>query len=171
MKTLKFKKMRDTAIAPEFKTEGAVAMDFYASLDGLKENTQGLGDKELVILPGVTVPVPLGVAVALEPGYEMRIRPRSSMLLKGVRASIEVFSELFVDGDEKVGTIDSDYRGELHAIILNMSETPIVIEEGDRICQGVITKVECPGSGLKLEEVNELDVTERNDGKFGSTDR
>lgn len=162
---LKLKKMRHTAILPEFKTDGAVAMDFYASLEGLKPGTKGLGDREFVLLPGEIVAIPLGVAVQLEPGHELRIRPRSSMLLKGVSmASYDLFED-----EEKSGTIDTDYRGEVHAILHNTSTKAFIISEGSRVCQGIITKVECPGSGLEMELVEELDQTERGDKGFGHT--
>lgn len=139
-------------------------MDFYASLDGLAPNTRGISDRELTILPGEIIAIPLGVAIQLEPGYEMRIRPRSSILLKGIMLAT------FDDDDEKVGTIDSDYRGEVHAIFQNLSRTSFVLAEGDRICQGVITKVECPANGLVIKEVDELDSTLRGEKRFGHTD-
>lgn len=161
---LKVKKIRHTAIIPQFKTKGAVAMDFYASLDGLKETTRGLGDRELTILPGEIIAIPLGVAVQLEDGYEMRIRPRSSIMLKGI--AIATF-----DDEERAGTIDSDYRGEVHAILQNLARVPFVLADGDRICQGIISRVECPANGLIINEVDELDSTLRGEKRFGHTDK
>ena len=162
---IKIKKIRNTAIVPEFKTEGAVAMDFHASLDGMKQGTRGLGDREYVLLPRASMPIPLGIAVQLEPGYEMRIRPRSSILLQGVTiATLDAF-----DDEGFAGTIDSDYRGELHAILHNLSDKPFVIADGQRICQGVISRVECLANGLEMELVDELDPTERGEKRFGHT--
>lgn len=149
---LKIKKLRDTAIIPEFKTEGSAGMDFYANLDGIEK-----GLVEYVVMPGEIKKIPLGVAVELEIGYEIQVLNRSGITLKGVIIH--------------VGTGDSDYRGELHAIVHNLSMRAFVIENGDRICQGVIRKIECPHNGLEVEIVDELSQTSRGENGFGSTGR
>lgn len=159
---LNVKRVRPNAKISQFKTEGAVAMDFYASLEGVPANTRGMSDRELTILPGEVIAIPLGVAIQLEPGYEMRIRPRSSIMLRGI--IIATF-----DDEEKAGTIDSDYRGEVHAIFQNYSKVPFVLSEGERVCQGIISRVECPANGLVIKEVDELDSTERGEKRFGHT--
>ena len=147
---LKIKRMRNTAIAPQYKTEGAAGMDFHASLDGIEP-----GLKEFVIMPGEIKKVPLGIALQLEPGYEIQVLNRSGITMEKVIIH--------------VGTGDSDYRGELHAMIHNLSTRAFVIEDGDRICQGVIRQIVCPLNGLEVEYVDELDETERGDKGFGST--
>lgn len=166
MKALPYKRMRATAKAPEFKTEGSVAMDFYASIDGMEPGTKGLGNGEFILLPGEIVALPLGVAIQLEPGYEMRIRPRSNVILRGIKVSTYL---IYDDSEEENGTIDSDYRGEVHALLNNTSSRAFIIEEGDRVCQGVITRVECPANGLTTYEVTELEPSERGEGRFGHT--
>ena len=147
---LKIKKMRETAILPSYKTEGAAGMDFHASLDGIEE-----GLNEYVVMPGEIVKIPLGVAVQLETGYEIQVLNRSGITMSGVIVH--------------VGTGDSDYRGELNAMVHNLSTRAFVIENGDRICQAVIREVITPQNGLEVEYVDELDPTERGEKGFGST--
>lgn len=147
---LKIKKLRDTAIVPEFKTEGAAGMDFYANLDGIEK-----GLVEFIVMPGEIKKIPLGIAVELEPGYEIQVLNRSGITMRGVIIH--------------VGTGDSDYRGELHAMVHNLGTRAFVVENGDRICQGVIRRVETPANGLEIEIVDELSETVRGDKGFGST--
>jgi dUTP pyrophosphatase len=100
--------------------------------------------------------VPTGLAVAIEPGYEGQVRPRSGLAVKhGVTCL------------NSPGTVDSDYRGELKVCLINHGAEPFVVRNGERIAQMVIAKV----VRAELEEVASLDTTARGDGGFGSTGR
>lgn len=155
---LKIKKVRNTGIIPKFETEHAAGMDFHASLDGIPNTEMGKGDREFVLMPKQWQAIPLGVAVQLEPGYELQIRPRSGLAKNHGIGMVN-----------SPGTIDADYTGEVHAILINYSSRPFVITEGMRICQGVINAIETTSTGLVIEEVEELDETERGSNGFGHT--
>lgn len=128
---------------PEKKTEGASCFDCYARVDC---NT--------VFVPmGHRVKVALGFSLELPDGYEAVIRPRSGLSSIGV--------------DCKIGTIDSDYRGEVCAIISNVACMDLAIKDGDRICQMKIQK----SDRFKLVEKKELTETLRGSNGFGSTGR
>jgi dUTP pyrophosphatase len=104
--------------------------------------------------PGERGLVPTGVSIALPPGYEAQVRPRSGLALKqGIVLP------------NSPGTIDADYRGEIKVIVLNLGDSPFTIEPGDRIAQMVVATV----SRVEWAEVGQLDETERNEGGFGST--
>ena len=126
---------------PEYKTEGSVGADCYARIAG-----------RLLLGPGETYTIPLGFAVEIPKGYEMQIRPRSGLASKN---KINVI----------LGTIDSDYRGEVGAIFWNCGDKDFEINDGDRIAQAVITPV------IKAEWhlTDKLSETERGKGGFGST--
>jgi dUTP pyrophosphatase len=96
--------------------------------------------------------IPTGLYMQIPEGYEAQIRPRSGLALK---RGLTVLNT--------PGTIDSDYRGEVGVILINMSSEPQTISSGERICQMVIAKHECP----VVEEVDSLDETERGAGGFG----
>ena len=98
--------------------------------------------------------IPTGLFIELPKGYEAQIRPRSGLAIKQGITCLN-----------SPGTIDSDYRGEIKIILINLSGAEQVIEPGDRIAQMIIQKVE---RGV-LKEVKELVVTERNEGGFGHT--
>ena len=98
--------------------------------------------------------VPTGVAIELEPGYEAQIRPRSGLALK---QGIGILNS--------PGTIDTGYRGEIVAILMNFSDSEFVIEKGDRVCQIAIR----PVPNVELEEVEELSGSERSSRGFGSS--
>jgi dUTP pyrophosphatase len=98
--------------------------------------------------------IPTGIFIALPKGFEAQIRPRSGLALK---KGITVLNT--------PGTIDADYRGEICAIIVNLSADDFVIEDGERICQMVITRHET----AEWIEVDTLDKTERGEGGFGHT--
>lgn len=127
---------------PVYKTKGASCADCYARLEG-KDFT--------VIFPNERELIPLGFALELPEGYEAVIRPRSGMMSKGI--------------DEAIGTIDSDYRGEVRACIINNTTQRIKIYNGDRICQMKIQE----SQQFNFKVVDELSETERGDGGFGST--
>ena len=126
---------------PERKTEGAVAFDCYSRLVNACT----------IIEPTCRAIIPLGFAMELPEGYEAVIRPRSGLSKKGI--------------DETIGTIDTDYRGEVMACLVNNSKEDFRVCNGERICQIVIREV----PKVKLSEVSELSDTERGEGGFGHT--
>lgn len=126
---------------PAYATEGAAGMDVLAAED-------------VTLEPGARHAVATGLSVAIPYGYEVQVRPRSGLALKhGITVP------------NTPGTIDSDYRGELKAILINHGTEPFAIHRGDRIAQLVIA----PVTRAKWDEVEELDATERGAGGFGST--
>jgi dUTP pyrophosphatase len=140
--TLKVKLLRAGAQAPRRATPGSSGLDLFACLDAPLDLSQD-----------VTL-VPTGIATEAPPGYDLQIRPRSGLGRQGV--------------DIILGTVDSDYRGE---IFVNMrtfgSTTTFRIEPGDRIAQLVVARVE----DVEVIEVGELSDSERGAGGYGSTGR
>ena len=131
---------------PEYQTAGAAGADLRADLGGAA----------LTLAPGEIRLVPTGLRVQIPEGYEMQIRPRSSLALKhGVTLP------------NTPGTIDSDYRGPLGVIMINLGPQPYAIQHGERIAQAVIAPV--TRASYVMAEV--LDQTERGEGGFGSTGR
>lgn len=128
---------------PEYKTELSAGMDLKANL------------KEDVVLNSLERKlIPTGLFIELPAGFEAQIRPRSGFALK---EGITVLNT--------PGTIDADYRGEIGVILVNISDKPVVIKDGERICQMVINKIEL----VNLVEVSQLSDTERGSGGFGHT--
>lgn len=138
---IKFKKLSKDAKLPEYKTTGSAGMDVYSI-----ENCF-LHPLERRILK-------TGIAVEIPSGYEIQVRPRSGLACK---EGISVINT--------PGTIDADYRGEIGICLVNLSNEMYPVKVGDRIAQLVVNKIEQP----EIVEVDELDVTERGDGGFGST--
>lgn len=130
---------------PAYMTPGASGMDLRAALEAPVE-----------IEPGGRTLVPCGIAIAIPRGYEAQIRPRSGLALKH-GLSIP----------NAPGTIDSDYRGEVGVILVNLGSEMARIEPGDRIAQLVVA----PVMQAVLREVDELDETKRGAGGFGHTKR
>ncbi|MTH36271.1 dUTP diphosphatase [Paracoccus limosus] len=131
---------------PEYQTAGAAGADLRADLGGA----------ELELAPGQIKLVPTGLRVQIPEGYEMQIRPRSSLALKhGVTLP------------NTPGTIDSDYRGPLGVIMINLGTAPYVLQHGERIAQAVIAPV--TRAAYVIAEA--LDDTARGAGGFGSTGR
>jgi len=128
---------------PEYATEGSSGMDLRASL----VEPMKLRSLERVLIP-------TGLFIELPKGYEAQIRPRSGL---AIRQGITCLNS--------PGTIDSDYRGEIKIILINLSGIDQVIQPGDRIAQMIFQKVE----RAVLTQVKELVVTERNEGGFGHT--
>lgn len=128
---------------PTYATENSAGMDLRAFLP----NT-------IILKPLERVLVPTGLYIELPHGYEAQIRPRSGMALK---KGITVLNS--------PGTIDSDYRGEIGVILINLSNTEVAIENGERICQMVIAKHE----NIELIQVEILNDTQRGAGGFGHT--
>ena len=87
------------------------------------------------------------------------------MILKGI--SVDTY-DMYED-EKKTGTIDSDYRGEVHALLHNDSSHAFIITEGMRVCQGIITRAECPGNDIDIQIVDELEATVRGEQRFGHT--
>ncbi|MBQ3930578.1 MAG: dUTP diphosphatase [Paludibacteraceae bacterium] len=128
---------------PAYATDLSAGMDLRASLDA-----------PVTLKPMQRKLIPTGLFIELPEGYEAQIRPRSGLALK---KGITVLNT--------PGTIDSDYRGEIGVILINLGEEPFVIENGERICQMVIAQ----HAVATLVEVSELTVTERGAGGFGHT--
>jgi dUTP pyrophosphatase len=133
---------KDLAL-PAYATAGAAGMDLLAAVDA-----------PLTISPGERALIPTGLAIALPPGYELQVRPRSGLAL---RNGIVL--------PNSPGTIDEDYRGEIQVIVLNAGNAPFTIERGMRIAQAVLA----PVVRARWHEVASLDPTPRNKGGFGST--
>ena len=128
---------------PSYATPSSAGMDLIAAIDN-----------EIVLKPYERKIVPTGIAIALPAGYEAQVRPRSGLALKnGVTVA------------NAPGTIDADYRGEVCAIMINLSDQDFVITPGMRIAQMVVAKYEQASWNM----VAELDSTERGEGGFGST--
>jgi dUTP pyrophosphatase len=135
--------LRDGAVLPRYMTADAAGMDLSAALDGAIE-----------LAPGGRTLVPCGFAIAIPRGYEGQVRPRSGLALKH-GLSIP----------NAPGTIDSDYRGEVCVLVINLGTEPVLIASGDRIAQMVIA----PVTRAELREVESLDTTGRGSGGFGHT--
>ena len=137
------KKLSHKAQIPIYKTEGSSGMDLMA-----------LTEDKIVIKPNKSALVPTGLSVAIPNDTEIQIRPRSGLAAK---SSISVLNT--------PGTIDSDYRGELKIILFNHGNKDFIVNNNDRVAQMVLT----PIIKMELEEVNELPVSVRGVGGFGST--
>ncbi len=129
---------------PEYMTEGAVGMDLCAAIDG-----------EIELAPMARMLIPTGIAVALPVGLEAQIRPRSGLALSHGFTLVN-----------SPGTIDSDYRGEVQVIAINLGSDPIVIRPGQRIAQMVLQRV----IRAEWQPVDELPGSTRQEGGFGHTD-
>jgi dUTP pyrophosphatase len=130
---------------PAYQTERAAGLDLIAALPA---------DDPVKIGPGERVMIPTGIAVALPPGHEGQIRPRSGMAL---RHGVTVLNA--------PGTIDADYRGEIQVILINLGPESFEIKRGTRIAQMIIA----PIVQARIVESGSLDPTGREDGGFGST--
>lgn len=126
---------------PHYATTGAAGMDVVSA-------------ENVTLAPDARHAVATGLALAIPPGYEIQVRPRSGLALKhGITVP------------NTPGTIDSDYRGELKVILINHGSEPFVIARGDRVAQLVLA----PVTQARWIEVAELDATDRGAGGFGST--
>jgi len=146
---LQVKKLREDAIIPTRGSEKSSGLDLYAVED-------------VTIYPGTTVLVKTGIAFGIPEGYEIQVRPRSGLSLK---------TTLMVKNSP--GTVDQDYTGEcgviMHSLLMHdifgIGNPPVLVKRGDRIAQAVLCPVVIP----ELVEVDELGLTERGSGGFGST--
>jgi dUTP pyrophosphatase len=128
---------------PAYATGGAAGMDLLAAVQA-----------PVILEPGKRALIPTGLTIALPPGYELQVRPRSGLALRhGIMLP------------NSPGTIDEDYRGEVQVIVLNAGDAAFTIERGMRIAQAVLA----PVVRARWHEVDSLDATDRNEGGFGST--
>ena len=133
----------DDVPLPEYQSEHAAAMDLHAAVT-----------EPVTLAPGEIALIPCGFAMAVPVGYEAQIRPRSGLALKhGISIP------------NAPGTIDSDYRGQVQVVMINLGAEPFVIERCLRIAQMIIK----PVPRVKWAEVDELPPTERGSGGFGHT--
>ncbi len=134
---------KEGAVAPVYKTSGAAGADVCALLDS-----------DIILKPFDRAVVPTGLSFAIPEGYEIQVRPRSGLAAKN---GVTVLNT--------PGTIDSDYRGELKVILINLGGEDFTIKSGERIAQIILAPVTI-GSFAKTDK---LDETERGSGGFGST--
>lgn len=141
--TIRLKKMREGAVVPAYATEGAAAVDLSAAIE-----------TPLTLRPGERRLIPTGIAIALPAGHVAILAARSGLAAKkGITSA------------GGIGVIDADYRGEIFFSAINLSDTPVEIPPGERICQLMVLPV-CPLSFTLTEHLPE---TARGEGGFGST--
>ena len=128
---------------PTYMSEHAAGADVYAAVRD-----------ELTLLPGARALVPTGFSIAIPHGYEAQVRPRSGLAVRGGITCLN-----------SPGTIDADYRGQVHVVLANLGAEPFVIRRGDRIAQIVVA----PVARARFEPVDELPPSERGSNGFGST--
>ncbi|NCN28052.1 dUTP diphosphatase [bacterium] len=141
--TLKWKKLSQEAQVPELATKGAACFDLTAALEA-----------PMTVKKGEVAAVPTGLSVEIPEGFEMQLRARSGLAFK--------HGLTLVNG---VGTIDSDYRGEVKVLVTLLAAETLEVKNGDRIAQALVA----PVLTVLHEEVKELSDTERGAGGFGST--
>ncbi|WP_427170436.1 dUTP diphosphatase [Fusobacterium nucleatum] len=144
MKKVEVKVVREQGVElPKYETKGSAGMDVRANI------------KEPITLKSLErILIPTGLKVAIPEGYEIQVRPRSGLAIKHGITMLNT-----------PGTVDSDYRGELKVIVVNLSNETYTIEPNERIGQFVLNKIE----QIEFVEVDELDSTERGEGGFGHT--
>ena len=141
--TVKFQRHADDVVLPDYATPGAAGMDIAAHLD-----------TAVTLAPFARAAIATGFSMQLPSGYEAQIRPRSGLALKhGVTVA------------NAPGTIDSDYRGEVAVILINLSQQDFTITPGMRIAQMVIA----PVTHCRFKDTLQLDMSDRSAGGFGST--
>lgn len=144
---IQIKRLRPSSTAiplPAYMTEGSAGMDLCADIEG-----------ELSLAPMERALIPTGLAIALPEGFEAQIRPRSGLALKEGLTMVN-----------SPGTIDSDYRGEIQLIAINLGRDPVMIKRGQRLAQMVVQRV----IRARWQEVEELPPSERQSRGFGHTD-
>tara|TARA_R110002126_G_scaffold1684_1_gene9996 strand:- start:1128 stop:1574 length:447 start_codon:yes stop_codon:yes gene_type:complete len=145
MNSILFKKLphaKDLDL-PSYESSAAAGMDIRAALED-----------SITLKPGERMLIPTGLQMAIPEGYEAQIRPRSGL---AIRNGITMLNS--------PGTIDADYRGEVKVITINHGHEDFTINHGDRIAQMVIA----PVTQFPIQQVEDLDKTERGEGGFGST--
>ena len=143
MTKILIKKLSKEVSLPKYETVGSSGMDLAAYINS-----------DIKIDPGKTAIIPTGLTLSIPQGFEVQIRPRSGLAAK---KKISVLNT--------PGTVDADYRGEIKVILINLGHETFIVEKGLRIAQMVV----CPVVQAKLQEVDDLNETERGTGGFGST--
>jgi dUTP pyrophosphatase len=141
--SVKVQLLKQNAILPEKQSAGAAGFDIYACMDG-----------PLTLSPLERAAIPTGCALEIPPGYEGQVRPRSGL---AKNTGLTVLNS--------PGTIDSDYRGEIAVILINLGKENVTIKNGDRIAQIVFS----PVADAVMSAADDLSVTERGGKGFGST--
>ncbi len=143
MTKIQIKKLSNEVLTPKYETLGSSGMDIAAYIK-----------QDVTINPSDKALVPTGLSLSVPQGYEVQIRPRSGLAAK---KGITVLNT--------PGTIDSDYRGEIKVILINLGKDVFVVKNGERIAQMIVS----PIKQVIIEEVKELSETDRGIGGFGST--
>jgi dUTP pyrophosphatase len=143
MTPLKIKRLHERAAIPSYATPGSAGLDLSAALEA-----------PLELAPGARALIPTGIAIALPPGHEGQVRPRSGL---AVKHGLTVLNA--------PGTVDEDYRGEVKVSLVNLGQEPVWIEPGMRVAQLVVA----PVARVAVFEVDSLEETERGVGGFGHT--
>tara|TARA_B100001063_G_scaffold241758_1_gene269210 strand:+ start:392 stop:832 length:441 start_codon:yes stop_codon:yes gene_type:complete len=143
MTKILIKKLSKKVILPKYETEGSSGMDLAACIN-----------ETIIIKPNNKAIIPTGISLSIPKGFEIQIRPRSGLAAKNTLTVLNT-----------PGTIDSDYRGEIKVIIINLGITEFKVEDKLRIAQMVL----CPVIKAEFEEVDDLNMTIRGEGGFGST--
>jgi dUTP pyrophosphatase len=132
---------------PAYQSAHAAGLDLLAAVSE---------DAPMMLAPGKHAMIPTGLSIALPPGYEAQVRPRSGL---AARHGVTVLNS--------PGTVDADYRGEINVLLINHGDQPFQIRRGERIAQMVIA----PVTQVELVPVTSLSTTDRGSGGFGSTGR
>ena len=143
MTKILIKRLSKKVILPKYETVGSSGMDLAACIN-----------ETIIIQPNNKVIIPTGISLSIPKGFEIQIRPRSGLAAKNTLTVLNT-----------PGTIDSDYRGEIKVIIINLGITEFKVEDKLRIAQMVL----CPVIKAEFEEVDDLNMTIRGEGGFGST--
>jgi|TARA_B110000914_G_C15380010_1_gene407275 dUTP pyrophosphatase len=143
MTKILIKKLFKKVVLPKYETDGSSGMDLAACIN-----------ETIIIQPNNKAIIPTGISLAIPKGFEIQIRPRSGLAAKN---SLTVLNT--------PGTIDSDFRGEIKVILINFGIMEFKVEDKLRIAQMVL----CPVIKAKFEEVDDLNMTARGEGGFGST--
>lgn len=143
--TLRIKRLSPLATLPAYQSAHAAGMDLHAAID-----------EAIALKPGDIALISCGFAMAVPPGYEAQVRPRSGLA-----------SRHGISMPNAPGTIDADYRGEIRVPLINLGRSDFAIEPGMRIAQMIIA----PVAHCQIDEVEALDETLRGAGGFGSTGR
>lgn len=145
MDKLEFKitRLRDNAIIPVYQTKHSAGADMHACIE-----------EPITLMPMQRAAIPTGLSIEIPDGFEFQIRARSGLAIKNGISMIN-----------GIGTIDSDFRGEMHVLLINLGDKPFVIEPDMRIAQAVVAKYE----HVSWREVDSLNETSRGKGGLGST--
>jgi dUTP pyrophosphatase len=143
MPTVKIQKISKNALIPQYMTTGAAGCDVTACLEA-----------PMKIEAGKRAAIPTGLKFEIPQGYEIQVRPRSGLAFKSGLTVVNA-----------PGTIDSDYRGEVKILVINLGEAPVEIQNGDRVAQLILQRVEI----IQWQETESLEASTRDAGGFGST--